>query len=70
MYIVLNGTDPETGKTGMQAWTEHTNDLRSRIPSDELYEQYLNGLIDIEWDEGGNFARVIPTEGEYDGYTY
>lgn len=67
--IVLGKTDPETGKTGMQAWTEYTNDLSRRIPSDTLYEQYLNGLIDIEWDTEGNFVRVLPIEEEYE-YDY
>lgn len=68
MRIALSETDPETDETGMQAWTKHTGDLYDRIPSDTLYEQYLNGLIDIEWDKDGNFVRTIPIEDE--GYDY
>ena len=64
MLIVLSETNLETGKTGMQTWTKYTDDLHRRIPSDELYEQYLNGLIDIEWDMDGNFVRVVPIEDE------
>ena len=65
MLIVLNEVDPETGKSGMQAWTEHTADLYRRIPSDTIYEQYLNGLVDIEWGPDGEFVGTIPIEGEY-----
>lgn len=36
---------------------EDTRSLYLRCPSDTIYEAYMNGLIDIEWDEDGNFVR-------------
>lgn len=65
MHVVLSETDPATGKSGMQAWSEYTDDLYGRTPSDTLYEQCLNGLIDIEWGPNGEFVGIIPLDDEY-----
>lgn len=47
--------------------TNLTRSLYERCPSDAIYEAYMNGLLDIEWDKNGNFVRCIDIEWDENG---
>jgi|GEM_PF-4736466 len=57
MLIMISGTDrDENGRTPFEAYRAATHSLADKLG--ELYEAYMNGCIEVDFDSGGNVVAT------------